>query len=136
MLDHPCLIWAGAKNDKGYGYVRIAGKVSRVHRLVASIAYGPISKGDVVMHRCDNPSCYRVEHLAVGSQKDNIRDMILKGRSGFVGERNQHAKLTKEDVIYIRGSSMSGRKLASVYGVSEACISEARSGKKWKWLTP
>jgi len=35
----------------------------------------------VVMHACDNRSCINPDHLSVGTARDNVRDMIAKGRA-------------------------------------------------------
>lgn len=131
MAIDECLKWAGAKNDKGYGYARVGGKQKRVHRLVAEHVFGPIPAGAVVMHSCDNPSCYRIEHLSIGTQKRNVEDMLEKGRDRMRGSANPRAKLSAEAVIEVRASREMGKVLAQRYGVSQACISEARTGKKW-----
>ena len=41
------------------------------------------------MHLCDNPPCYNVNHLKVGTTAENNADMARKGRS-----RNQNSKKT------------------------------------------
>lgn len=41
---------------------------------------GPRPKGALLLHRCDRPLCIEPSHLFYGSQRDNMRDCILKGR--------------------------------------------------------
>ena len=41
---------------------------------------GDLEKEVCVLHRCDNTVCVRPDHLFLGSDKDNIHDMIRKGR--------------------------------------------------------
>ena len=75
----------------GYGYCRADGKQWRTHRwVVAQIDGEDAIKGKVVMHECDNPACYRYDHLRIGSQADNMIDMASKGRA--CGQQNTHCK--------------------------------------------
>jgi len=52
-------------------------------------SYRDAIKGKVVRHQCDNPSCYRYDHLLIGSQKDNVQDAVERGRY-----RNHNAEKT------------------------------------------
>lgn len=81
-----CHEWQGAKNSAGYGYVKIDHKVFRVHRLTYAIKNGAINPEQVIMHMCDNRICCNPDHLAAGSQKANMRDMISKNRAGWQKE--------------------------------------------------
>lgn len=84
-----CWEWTGSTNKQrgGYGRVTYAGRSMRTHRLAYELAYG-IDPGEaMVLHRCDNPPCCRPEHLFLGTNDDNMRDMREKGRSA-VGNRN------------------------------------------------
>ena len=75
-----CLEWQGARNTAGYGFISIGCKIIRVHRLVWQLSYGDIPQGFSVLHKCDNPPCIKLNHLFLGTPKDNTRDAILKGR--------------------------------------------------------
>lgn len=41
---------------------------------------GPRPKKALLLHRCDRPKCIEPSHLFYGSQRDNMRDCVLKGR--------------------------------------------------------
>lgn len=84
----PCVEWPNARNDAGYGTrwtgSRTTGDRRKVyvHRWVWERFNGPIPPGREVMHRCDNPPCFRLDHLRLGTRQDNAADMAAKGRSG------------------------------------------------------
>ena len=75
-----CLVWQGAKNTRGYGFISIGARLFRVHRLIWQLSYGDVPQGLNVLHKCDNPPCIKLEHLFLGTPKDNTRDAMLKGR--------------------------------------------------------
>lgn len=81
-----CWIWTGPIGRGGYGkYWAGDGQHQSVHRYSWAIANGPIPEGMVVCHHCDNKKCVRPVHLFAGTQKDNMHDMMAKGRARFRG---------------------------------------------------
>jgi hypothetical protein len=80
--DTGCILWTGFVCK--YGYVRTTheGKSGvLLHRIAYESAYGPFDESLKVCHRCDTPRCFNPEHLFLGTQKDNLRDMFAKGRA-------------------------------------------------------
>jgi hypothetical protein len=78
-LGSGCWEWQGARNPR-YGHIHTDGRNIAAHRYAYELAYGPIPKGTVVMHTCDNPGCVRADHLKLGTQADNLADCRRKGR--------------------------------------------------------
>lgn len=80
----PCREYQGTRHTNGYGMRH--GKpqyrfgTPYVHRQVWVMAYGPIPDGLVVMHACDNPACFRIDHLSLGTPEQNFAEMRAKGR--------------------------------------------------------
>ena len=78
-----CWIWTGTKLGRGYGSVRPrkGAHLTGAHRFSWAIHNGKWpDKGLVVMHSCDNPECVNPAHLSVGTQAENIKDCVNKGR--------------------------------------------------------
>jgi hypothetical protein len=103
----PCREWPGSRDGDGYGRIRWGrGGYVAVHRLIWIGAHGDVPEVDgkpgLVLHRCDNPPCFRLDHLYVASHADNMRDRGLAGHAAVYGEANGMAKLTEEDVRVIR----------------------------------
>lgn len=89
-----CREWHGA-NTNGYGvrWDRKRKRVVLLHRWVVAQVLGWEAIEDLyVMHLCDNPACYRYDHLQVGTQQDNARDAWDKGRSDGAFVRRSHCK--------------------------------------------
>lgn len=78
-----CWVWKAGKDKNGYG--KFSGTAerrhARAHRTSWEIHFGSIPSGLGVLHHCDNPSCVRPAHLWIGTNADNSRDMVRKGRS-------------------------------------------------------
>lgn len=79
-LTTPCVEWDGARDNDGYGIARVGDRIVRVHREAFQADQGPLDPETVVMHRCDNPPCYRLDHLQAGTHAENHADMLAKGR--------------------------------------------------------
>lgn len=75
-----CLEWQGAKDQYGYGLINLNG-TRRVHRVMWILHHGSIPSGMYICHSCDNPACANIEHLFLGTPKDNALDMVTKERS-------------------------------------------------------
>lgn len=101
-------------------------------------ARGPIPKGMVVRHTCDNERCVNVDHLLLGTQAQNIADKVARGRQakGKACQPRSTTKLTEADVHAIRAVQglLSVRDLASIFGVSAAQISQVQTWRSWGWL--
>lgn len=79
-----CWLWRGAKErstpGRDYGLVVIDGVRLRAHRAAWLMERGEIPEGLGVLHRCDTPACVRIDHLYLGTQKQNVADAVARGR--------------------------------------------------------
>ena len=140
--DNSCMEWPFEKNKTGYGFVVYEGKSWRVHRLSFTFTNGAIREGFHVCHKCDNPSCFRPDHLFEGTDLDNQRDKVAKGRChkalpSMRGEKHGNSKLTEIQVLEIVAKRRNGQTLTSLgteYGVSFTNIWNIMNGKAWKYL--
>lgn len=132
----PCHEWTRFKDKDGYGRVcygkRGEKKAYRIPRLAWESVYG--SPGDkCVLHKCDNPSCINPDHLFLGTPKENIADMIRKGRANKIGgERHWNAKLTSDAVEEIRNATGRQQSIADKFGISRAQVYRIKRGLRWK----
>lgn len=131
-----CFVCVSHSKDKtGYARYRANGKLTRLHVYVYEQMFGSKPKGFVVMHKCDNPTCINPEHLMLGTQKENVHDMINKNRKASLeGIRNPMVRLTEEQVIEILKDNRPQVEIAKRYGVKQAHISAIKLGKTWKHL--
>lgn len=138
---HECWEWIGSFDPCGYGMMRIGSRTDKsrgsrgAHRLSYELFIGPITKGLYVLHKCDNPSCVRPDHLFLGTQKENVKDMWNKNRQGprpgYPGEKNPQSKLSKEDIIKIRKDLRLHKEIAKDYNISRSVITRIKNKDLW-----
>lgn len=136
-----CWIWNAAKDSKGYGRIGTGGRKGKdvfAHRLSYFLHKGEIPTGMLVCHKCDKPACVNPDHLFLGTQTDNMRDCVNKGRLNPFkpkGELNPKAKLNWSNVREIRSfrsKDVKSRKHLSIqYGVDIQTINRIIENKSW-----
>jgi hypothetical protein len=147
----PCKEWEGTITRGGYGQTDVRDstakkgwRAKRVHRLEWETKVGPIPDGMLVCHHCDNPPCYEITHLFIGTVDDNNQDAIAKGRTrhdnNTSGTTHYRSKLTIEQVQYIRDNCILGkgssrgnvRQLAEELGVTMIVVRRIANGMYYK----
>lgn len=143
-----CWIWCGALNNRGYGAVNVNG-TKKAHRVSWTAFRGPIPPKMNVLHRCDMPACVNPDHLFLGTQADNMADMITKKRDRKAawenhsshkhpelrqGERQGRSRLTNTDILAVRSAPIGCRLLVRQYNVTVTHICNIRSRKAWRHI--
>lgn len=138
-----CWTWNGLVDKCGYGRMHYQRKNWRTHRLAYTLSVEIIPDGNVVMHSCDNPPCCNPTHLTIGTHKDNVYDMMskgrMKGRRASSQEPGCAPKLTEADVKDIRDEYAKGgtsyAKLALKYHLHRNYVANVVKRKVWKDVT-
>lgn len=140
--ENGCIIWVGARGKQGYGNFVMClpsgKKYFRAHRFAYIAFRGPIEENKNVCHTCNNPSCVNPDHLYIGSQRDNLRQMDEQGRR-VKRDYGRNAIVTEEQVLEIRQRCADGKQnltaLAREYGyASPNRIREIVQRKRWKHI--
>ena len=131
-----CWLWTGTPSSRyallsTYDPKTLRKSTVHASRVAWELLRGPIRKGLCVLHKCDNPRCVNPKHLFLGTNADNTRDMLRKGRA-YGGERHHTSKLTNRQVarailLYQEGWTLT--RVAKKYGVTTQCIYNYVNGK-------
>ncbi len=132
-----CWEWTRGRSRQGYGTVKIDGKARKVHRVSACLFLGmPIDSELDALHHCDNPPCFNPAHLYLGTDRDNHRDMVARGRSNRArGECHGRSKLDVVKVREIRRANQAGATYADLgrsFGISSEQAARVCKRANWK----
>ena len=149
--ENACWLFTGFIDKHGYGLCRPGfGRLNvRAHRYAWIMKNGPIPHGMFVLHKCDVRACVNPDHLFLGSNRDNVDDMLKKGRQRkgenhpakidpsrwARGERHGQAKMTAEKVAELRrllANGLTNTGAAKMFGIHEKTVRDIRAGKIWK----
>jgi len=139
-----CWEWTAGLR-RGYGRFRYSTQIALPAHRYSYILHHPLTIDLIkhldmfVCHKCDNRKCVNPAHLFLGSQGDNMRDCVSKGRGvDNRGENQGCSKLTETQVREIRTKYANGgvlqRELALEYGVSSPTISLIISRRNWSHI--
>ncbi len=146
-----CWLFKGAAKSR-YGRIQFRDRLDLAHRVAWILTYGEIPDGMWVLHKCDVPKCVRPDHLFLGTPKENVEDMMAKGRHYHGdeqwtrkhpervprGEEMVTSKLTEGQVRRIRdrfaAGGVSKNRLAREEGVSHPTIRRIIARKVWKHI--
>ena len=133
-----CWVWqAGIRKtgkDFTYGQFSFNGYPEWAHRVSYMLFKGVIPEGLNVCHSCDVPLCVNPDHLFLGTQQDNIQDMLRKQRDALRGERNPRSILRSQDIKIIRqmyARGLTHRFIASKFGVQRQTIGDVLNKRTW-----
>lgn len=151
-----CWEWKGVFSKYGKLWLKIDSERKRftAHRVSYYLSNNIDPLELLVCHKCDNPKCCNPNHLFIGTNRDNVMDMINKGRDWngkFLnefqkntpeliprGENNGFSKLTNEQVLSIRdthvNTKISQYNLGKMYGVSRGTIYAIIHRQTWKHI--
>lgn len=138
-----CWEWTASTKPFGYGQFNLKTKTLNAHKISWELINGD-TNGLHVLHKCDNPRCVNPLHLFLGTDADNKKDMVSKGRQASIdktvhrGESNGYHKLTAGQVRDIRSRNVSGfgrkAQLAREFGISQSTLGRIISGKAWSHI--
>jgi uncharacterized protein (DUF433 family) len=130
-----CWIWIASTAGSGYGQFRIPGTRRNVyaHRMAWELRNGTVPAEKAVCHSCDNPRCVNPDHLFLGDQSVNMKDMAAKSRHLF-GEKNSQSKLTAIEVHAIHEASASGQTQSAIakrFRIGQMTVCRILRGERW-----
>jgi hypothetical protein len=136
-----CWPWTGGSRSS-YGTILGWRGRTRViaHRAVFFSTHG-ISNTAVIRHTCDNPNCCNPAHLLAGTQKDNVQDMMERGRARASslprnkGSKNGYSKLTEQQARSILDDYHPSHVIAAEYGVAPSTVSAVKIRRTWKHVS-
>lgn len=157
-----CLLWTGLLDISGYGRFRYKNAEFKAHRVAWFVYHGKQPK-DLVLHSCDHPACVLQDHLFEGDLALNAQDRNNKGRTAsgnrngsrihpeklirgdahwmnkqshrVLGEGNNAAKITEQDVRFIRKHKSERGFQAAIaikLGLSRMHVNKIAHSRVWR----
>lgn len=132
-----CILWPYSQDKRGYGQIRMNGRMTRAARIICQWATGSAPTiNHHAAHGCGNASCVNPHHIRWATPKENNADKLTHGTIAR-GETQGKAKLTTADVFAIRERLSKGETLTAIakeFGIAFSHVSRIKRGESWSWL--
>ena len=119
-------------DKNGYYFVRLSflGKIKnyRVHQLVALAFHGPCPIGKTVDHKDRVRTNNVPDNLRYATDEEQKANRVLNPAKG---SKCNLSKLTEEQVVDIRQSTLSNLELSKIHNVSKTTINRIRKRSTW-----
>ena len=131
-----CWLYKEYLDDDGYGrFHLLSGPVgAHVYSWLLTRKLDKVPENKIIMHLCDNRSCYNPAHLICGTQLDNMRDKVKKGRL-VPPHILANPSLYSGEVWLIRRLLNSNRfsqaTIAKMFRVHQSTISHINTSDRW-----
>lgn len=126
-----CIMTPTGLDTYGYGQCRQGMRMRKAHHVALEHSGRTLPEGMVVRHTCDNCACINPRHLVVGTNDENMQDMVKRGRASR--EKQRTAVLNWEKVREIRSSTKSPEELSAIYGVRKQQVKRILKGDAWQY---
>ena len=129
VVDSGCHEWQALLHRDGYGKFSLNQRTVPAHRAAYALFNGEIPEGKMVLHKCDNRKCVNLDHLYIGTGKDNTRDKIE--RCAWWGKMKYTASQIAEcKRLYATG--LSQEKVGLLLNMDQTTVSRFVRGKHLK----
>jgi hypothetical protein len=110
-----CWLFTGYCNQEGYGRIKVQGRLRQASHVAWFLKYG-VWPTKQLNHTCDNPACIKIGHMYEGTQKENIADMLARGRE---------SRMIKH-IVEFEGERLTWRQLSERLGVTRGALDRRR----------
>jgi hypothetical protein len=142
-----CWIWSGRVGRDGYGEIHPSKNhpeknisFLRAHRYSYHFYNGPFDDERLVLHKCDVRCCVNPNHLYLGDQAQNVRDMDdRRRRKTPKGTETKASKINESIALDIFKECASGkyfdREIAVIFSVDRGVVNRIKNRKSWTHVT-
>jgi hypothetical protein len=136
-LKTKCILWTARLDIGGYGVVTFMDRHMKASRFVWSIS-NKVSPNELqCRHKCRNKSCVNIDHLELGTQRQNSLDALERDKTLPQGEQHYNVKISDEvakKILESKSSGLTQQERANEFGVSLHFVSDIDRGKTRKYL--